>query len=162
MNPSTWTLRRAVPADAGRLTVLARAAKGHWGYPADWLAAWEAELTITPEYVAEHRVFVVEEGDALLGVSSIEDHGDHWVLENVWVDPGHQGRGIGKAIVRRALDAALAARPGVVKIVADPHAGGFYERLGARRTGSLPAPMPGAPEREVPLYEIQAGEADPS
>lgn len=157
MQRSTWAIRRAVPAEAGRLTALARAAKGHWGYPPDWLAAWADELAITPEYVAEHRVFVAEEAGALLGVSSIEDHGDHWMLENVWVDPGQQGRGVGKALVRCALEAAFAVRPGVVKLIADPHAAGFYERLGARRTGARPAPMPGAPERELPLFEIQAG-----
>lgn len=153
----SWSLRRAVPADAERLTSLACLAKGHWGYPPEWMAAWEAELTITPEYLAEHRLFVAEEGDALLGVSGIEDHGDHWVLEHLWVNPGQQGRGLGQALVRAALDAARAVRPGVVRLVADPHAAGFYERIGARRTGTLPAPMPGAPERELPLFEIQAG-----
>jgi hypothetical protein len=42
----------------------------------------------------------------------------------------------------------------VVEIVAEPNATGFYEKLGARRVGAIPAPMPGAPDRELPLYEI--------
>lgn len=152
-NPS-WSIRPAVPTDAVRLTELARAAKGHWGYPPEWLALWAPDLTLTPEYVTEHRVFVAEEDGVVIGVSGVEDHGTRWILEHVWIDPAHQGRGLGQALVRCALDAARAVRPGVVEIVAEPNAFGFYEKLGARRVGATPAPMPGAPDRELPLYEI--------
>ncbi|HEX2644430.1 MAG TPA: GNAT family N-acetyltransferase [Thermoanaerobaculia bacterium] len=154
MSHPTWTLRPALPADAPRLTELAQAAKGHWGYPQDWLARWEPDLTLTPEYIAQHRMFVAEEDGVVIGVSGIEDHGARWILEHVWIDPAHQGRGLGQALVRRCLDAARAVRPGVVEIVAEPNATGFYEKLGARRVGAIPAPMPGAPDRELPLYEI--------
>ncbi|HXC76915.1 MAG TPA: GNAT family N-acetyltransferase, partial [Candidatus Acidoferrum sp.] len=34
----------------------------------------------------------------------------------------------------------------------DPNAAGFYERMGARRTGSVTAPDTG---RELPTYEIE-------
>jgi RimJ/RimL family protein N-acetyltransferase len=99
-------------------------------------------------------MFVAEEDGVVIGVSGIEDHGARWILEHVWIDPAHQGRGLGQALVRRCLDAARAVRPGVVEIVAEPNATGFYEKLGARRVGAIPAPMPGAPDRELPLYEI--------
>lgn len=62
-----WTIRRAVSAEAGRLTELARAAKAHWGYPPAWLAAWEGELTITPATVAANHVFAAAEGGTLVG-----------------------------------------------------------------------------------------------
>jgi len=35
---------------------------------------------------------------------------------------------------------------------ADPNAAGFYERMGARRTGSVRAPDTG---RELPVYEMK-------
>lgn len=44
--------------DAEILTEIAFAAKRHWGYPADWIRRWERELTITPEYIAQHPTFV--------------------------------------------------------------------------------------------------------
>src|SRR5262249_11759021 len=43
-------IRRALPADADRLSEIARTAKAHWGYPDAWLTAWAPILTITPEY----------------------------------------------------------------------------------------------------------------
>jgi GNAT superfamily N-acetyltransferase len=147
-------IRRATPADAGRLTALARAAKAHWGYPAEWLAAWDADLKITPEYVAAHRVFVAEFGGACAGVCALEDLGGRWALEHMWVDPALHGHGVGRALVRRALEAAAAARPGQVTVTSDPQAAGFYERLGAHRVGAVPAPMKGAPARELPVFEF--------
>ena len=45
---------------------------------------------------------------------------------------------------------------GVIAIVADPHAERFYLRLGARRVGEVAGPMPGAPDRKLPLLELDA------
>jgi len=42
-------------------------------------------------------------------------------------------------------------------VVTDPHAEPFYLRLGARRVGEIAAPMPGAPERKLPLLELDGG-----
>jgi hypothetical protein len=42
----------------------------------------------------------------------------------------------------------------VVELLADPYAQGFYERLGAKRAGEVPAPMPGAKDRTLPKYEF--------
>jgi predicted N-acetyltransferase YhbS len=147
-------IRCAVPAEAARLTDLARAAKACWGYPAAWLAAWAADLAITPEYVGAHRVFAAEIAGELVGVCAVEDLRERWALEHVWVARVQHGRGIGQALVWHALEAARAHRPGVVQVTSDPHAAGFYERLGARRVGAVPAPMVDAPARELPLFEF--------
>jgi hypothetical protein len=42
----------------------------------------------------------------------------------------------------------------VVELLADPYASGFYEKLGARLAGNVPAPMPGARDRTLPKYEF--------
>ncbi len=147
-------IRRAVPAEAARLTALARIAKAHWGYPAAWLAAWAADLAITPEYVAAHYVFAAEIAGELVGVCALEDLGDRWALEHVWVEPAQHGRGIGQALVQHALEVVRALRPGLVAVKSDPHAAGFYERLGARRVAAVPAPMDGMPARELPILEF--------
>lgn len=36
----------------------------------------------------------------------------------------------------------------------DPFAEPFYLKLGARRIGAVPAPMPGAPGRVLPVLEF--------
>jgi hypothetical protein len=35
------SIRLATADDTPGLTAIARAAKAHWGYPAEWLAGWE-------------------------------------------------------------------------------------------------------------------------
>ena len=148
----SFSIRRAVPDDARQLTELAMRAKAHWNYPAEWLAAWRSELTIEPRYLIEHRVLAAENAGVLVGMCSLEDRDDSWSLEHVWVDPVSMGQGIGRALVQKALGLARAARPGRVVAEADPHAAGFYRRMGASEIGVVPASMPGAPDRVLPVF----------
>jgi GNAT superfamily N-acetyltransferase len=149
------SIRRALANDAPRLSDLARGAKAHWGYPAEWLAAWQLQLTIEPQYITEHRVLVAETSGALAGMCALEDRGQWWSLEHVWVDPDHMGQGIGRTLVEAALTIARESRPGRVLTEADPNAAGFYRKLGARQVGVVPASMPGAADRVLPVFEFQ-------
>jgi len=148
------TIRRAGPAEAPALSRLASLAKASWGYPSEWLAAWESDLTLTPEYVEAHRTFVASLDGRVVGVLVLEEHGDHWSLEHVWVSPDAQGLGIGRGLVAHALATAWLVRHMRVEVVSDPNAEPFYRKLGARRIGARPAPMPGAPDRALPVLEF--------
>ena len=147
-----FSIRRAVPDDAPGLSQLAQRAKAHWNYPAEWLTAWKPQLTIKPSYLIDHRVLVAENGGRLIGMCALEDRGNSWSLEHVWVDPDSMTQGIGRALLQQALDLARAARPGRVVAEADPNAAGFYRRMGASEIGVVPAPMPGAPDRVLPVF----------
>jgi ribosomal protein S18 acetylase RimI-like enzyme len=149
------SIRRAIPADAPRLSDLARRAKAHWGYPVEWLAAWQRQLTIEPQYITEHCVLVAETTGELAGMCALEDRGQWWSLEHVWVDPDNMEQGVGRTLVEAALSVARGSRPGRVLCEADPHAAGFYRKLGARQVGVVPASMPGAADRVLPLFEFQ-------
>jgi GNAT superfamily N-acetyltransferase len=151
-------MRRALPGEAERLTEIARAAKAHWGYPERWLAAWRPVLSITPEYAERQLVYVAAQERELLGFYALEPRGDRWSLEHFWVDPPWHGRGVGRRMFDDALDRVRAIHPGVVVIEADPYAAGFYARMGARRTGTVPAPADGAPDRTLPVFEVEVEE----
>jgi ribosomal protein S18 acetylase RimI-like enzyme len=140
------------------LTRLAHDAKASWGYPAEWLRAWREDLTITAEYVRLNHVLVADTGDGLAGVAALEHVRGEAVLEHVWVAPRHQRQGIGEALLRQALAVASQAGDRVVRVTSDPQALGFYERLGGRLAGNLPAPMPGMPERTLPVLELPVPE----
>lgn len=150
----SYRIRRALPSEAGELTRLARAAKASWGYPAEWLSAWREELTIPPEYVSRHQVFVADTGNDLAGVAALELANGDAVLENVWVASAYQGQGIGAALVRHGLALARETGHKAVRVTADPNAAGFYEHLGGRVTGSVKAAMPGMPDRVLPVLEL--------
>ena len=152
-------IRRGAPADAERLTEIARVAKAHWGYPEAWLSAWESALTVTPEYLRDQLVHVGTIGQAPIGFYALEARGERWSLEHFWVDPRWHGHGVGRQLFGHALERVRAIRPGVLVIQADPYAAGFYARMGARRTGTVPAPVEGAPDRVLPVFEIHVTSA---
>lgn len=145
-------IRRATPSDSMRATELARTAKAHWGYPAEWLDAWRDDLVVTAEGIERHATFVASIEGEVVGVCQLQQSDDHTMLEHVWVDPTRHRLGVGRALVEYARGQAR----GVIAIVADPNAEEFYLRLGARRVGEVPAPMPGAPLRMLPLMEMDA------
>jgi len=147
-------IRRATADDTDALTDLAHRAKAHWHYPAVWMRQWDAQLTILPGYLEMHDVWVADRDGEILGMCALEDRGDRWHLEHVWVEPAVHGQGIGRALVMHALDEAWRRRSDVVDLLSDPFATGFYERLGARHAGDVPAPMPGARDRTLPQYEF--------
>ena len=107
--------------------MIACAAKAHWGYPAPWLEAWRSILTLTPEYVATHDTYAARDEDVITGFYSLERDGTILRLEHLWVAPSHMGRGVGRALFRHAQ------RGAGLEVEADPHAAGFYERMGAEQ-----------------------------
>jgi putative acetyltransferase len=81
----------------------------------------------------------VDTADRALGFMLIAD--GH--MEALFVDPAYHGRGLGTALVRRALN----LHPGLTTDVNEqnPQALAFYERIGFRRTGRSPLDGQGRP-----------------
>jgi GNAT superfamily N-acetyltransferase len=158
MVPS-FHIRPARAAECAALSQIALDAKARWGYPEAWLATWAAaELTLTPMHCATGTVLVAESASDLLGVGAITlmpsgRDAPCWSLEHLWVRPEAAGRGVGRALYSALLAAVRTGGGGRMEVLADPHAAGFYERLGATRAGAVPAPMPGAPDRVLPRFE---------
>lgn len=150
-------IRRANGSDSAALTEVACRAKAHWGYPADWMTHWRADLTLTPEYINAHRAFVGEAGGSPVATCVLEDKGTSWSIEHLWVLPEHQGAGFGRAIVEHVRRVAHDIRRDPIEVVSDPNAEPFYRKLGAVPVGSEPAPMPGAPDRVLPILRFAAG-----
>ena len=147
-------IRKARPEESAQLTQLAHLAKRHWGYPLEWMDLWRDGLTISPDYIDEHDALVAEIDGEIVGVCVLELQGDRGRLEHVWIHPMHQRKRIGQSLVSTALAAAAKAGVAVVDVLSDPYAEAFYARLGARKVGDRPAPMPGATERTLPELEF--------
>lgn len=150
-------IRRAVLEDAGALSRIAFAAKGHWGYPEHWMEHWREGLTITPEFIRRNEVHVAIVEEQPVGFYALVGEGRRIELEHLWVRPERMGEGVGRALFVQALDRAAALGAGVVGIEADPNAEGFYRRMGATRVGEIVYEIDGR-ERVLPLLamDVQA------
>jgi predicted N-acetyltransferase YhbS len=66
------------------------------------------------------------------------------------------GRRHGAALFRHAVGVARDAGAGTLRIASDPHAEGFYRRMGAVRIGEVPSRPEG---RTLPLLIVRLDDA---
>ncbi|WP_230424249.1 GNAT family N-acetyltransferase [Streptomyces radicis] len=128
-------IRPARQGEAAALGALMLRSKGHWGYDAAHLAACRDELTLDPGELAARRVVVAEDAHEVLGLASLEGEPPEGLLGLLFVEPWAIGRGIGSALHAHVLGRARELGFTLVRVEADPHAAGFYERVGARHRG---------------------------
>jgi len=152
-------LRRGVPEDIPGLDLIAFAAKAHWGYSAEQLRAWRADLTIPPESVFVRPVCVAEEDGKPVGYAQVAIDKQPWELDALWVHPDHMGKGIGKALLAWAKELAASGGQSELAIDADPNAERFYRACGAVFIGSVPAPIAGNPHRVRPQLRVRTSAA---
>lgn len=146
------SIRRARRADAGALTRIAHAAKGHWGYPKELLDLWKEDITITPGFIARQPVYCAVRGRQVMGFYAISGTRRVRELEHMWVRPRHIGTGVGRLLFAHLLDRLRAMRVTQLEVASDPNAEGFYRRLGARRIGSIASRPIG---RTLPLLLVR-------
>jgi len=146
-------IRRARPEDAQALTEIALAAKRSWGYPDRWIALWAPLLTFTPEDLRAADVFVGTDHGGITCFYRLLLGENRAVLEDLWVKPDFMGRGIGRALFEHALSNCRRADAGILEVEADPHAQGFYEKMGMRKVGDRQSEVDGQP-RLLPILEI--------
>jgi len=146
------TFRRASPAAAQELTDLTLASKAHWGYDEEFMELARPSLAVSPEYLEANECWVAKIDGAIVGWFSLVSIPDGLLLDNFFLLPAHIGSGVGRLMWEEALRRAESSGAERMTLEADPNAAGFYERMGARRTGSVTAPLTG---RELPVYEMR-------
>jgi len=128
------------PADEGeRLREIAVAAKASWGYDLRRVREWAALGDFSPSGLERKNAFVALVGSDVVGwVGAIQQGGVLW-LDDLWIDPEWMNRGIGSALFQHVV--ALGREAGALRMEweAEPHAIGFYAKLGGRhlRDGDL-------------------------
>jgi uncharacterized protein len=147
-------IRKARPGEAALLSALAMESKAHWGYSVEVLEKWRPDLTITPEDIVKHPTYVAETGGRVVGFYMLHMTTPLQTLEHLWIHPASLRRGVGTQLINHALAPTRDGR-GAVRVVADPFAAGFYEHHGGVRTDFVAAPIPGMPDRTLPVYEFR-------
>jgi len=146
-------IRKAETEDAATLTRIAHDAKRHWGYPEHWIAHWQDDLTISPDFVAANQVYVAEREGELLGFYALILKNDKAELDHMWVAPAHIGSGVGKELFLHAMQTAAMNSIDAVEILSDPNAAGFYRKMGAHQIGETTSEIDGR-SRTLPRLTI--------
>lgn len=142
---------RAKPSDAPRLKEIIVASKGHWGYPTKWMARWADRVAMTSHEIRDNEVYVARDGDKIAGFYLLAPKGDACILDHLWVVPERMGSGIGRALFAHALGRTQALKARRMEFECDPHAVGFYERMGARHLRDTFTELEGA----LPVMDIE-------
>lgn len=159
-------MRRIRPAsisDSRVLTHISFAAKKYWNYPKEYFKIWEKELTITAEYIQTNVVYIVEEQEQAIGYFSlVEVKEEFWAgkvfvnkgfwLEHIFILPDYIGQGIGSQLIDILKLKCREMKIDKIYIFSDPHATGFYDKLGAQYRGESPSSIEG---RTVSQYELR-------
>ncbi len=154
-------IRPAKKSEASALTALAFEAKAYWSYPADQLEIWRHGLTVLPEMISSHYVYVAVINKKLAGffvlnptadesAQSAQSPPDHWSLDLLFVSPSYMHRGIGRDLLLTAARVAACNGARAIHIDSDPNAEAFYLACSAVRTGSIAAPVEGDAARVRP------------
>jgi GNAT superfamily N-acetyltransferase len=152
------TIREARPDEATMLSALAMRSKAHWGYDAEFLEACRADLTLTPEQIADSASLVCEGANGVLGFSRVVLMDERTAeLDALFVDPPAIGTGAGKLLWEHSVAAARALGVNDLVLQSDPHAEGFYLSRGARRIGEAASAL--IPGRSLPLMHFDLREA---
>ena len=139
IGPTPEGIIPAEPADAPRLKEIARAAYARYVEriglePAPMGADYE-------EAIESAEVWVAMADDVVAGYAVTRYPGDDGVLlENLAVAPGHQGRGIGRALIAHVEARATASGAAYVELFtheAMTENRRLYARLGYEKTGYL-------------------------
>ena len=146
-------IRDANSGEAQALTALCVRSKAYWGYDAQFMKMSAVTLTVGEPDIAAGRVLVaVDDGDVVIGVTTVLPEGETSDLDVLFVDPPAIGEGAGRLLFDATVTLARQQGAQRMTILADPHAASFYERMGARFLRN--APSDAIPGRTLPFYEV--------
>lgn len=147
-------LEAAELSDLARLSEIAFAAKAYWQYPAEWLARWRPQLTISESDLSSGTAVKLTKNGEIRGFYLLREDDEKLWLEHLWVEPDGIGHGFGRSLFEHAMTTAGELGHSRVLIESDPNAEGFYAAMGAKRFGEHRTELDGN-LRILPLMEFK-------
>jgi N-acetylglutamate synthase-like GNAT family acetyltransferase len=132
-------IRQARMDECPALTELAMRSKAHWGYDAAFMANVRADIEVIPEkFMPGFHVYILETENEMIGFYSLRpEDAETVVLEDLFIEPKHIGRGYGKQLWEHSLRVAQSVGYSKMTLISDPYAEPFYARQGAVRIGEI-------------------------
>ena len=139
-------------SDVGILTDLAMRSKASHGYDATFMEQCREELAIAEQTLHERDVWLAETDGVIVGFFALEPPADGVCEVNpIFVEPRLQQGGVGRALWRKLEERAYCAGAKAIGLDSDPHAVGFYEKMGLKVIGWSPSGS--IPGRRLPRME---------
>jgi GNAT superfamily N-acetyltransferase len=145
-------IRLGVPADLPGASDVYRSASLSNAGDRDNLLAHPEYLVLRPEGLAEGRTYVAEDAGSIVGFATWIEAGGVFELEDLFVDPGWQRRGIAAALVGRIAEVLRARGVQRLEVTANPHALGFYRAAGFVDCGVADTDFGAAPRMVLPVH----------
>lgn len=153
--PADLTIRRARVEDAEPLSKLAFVSKAVWGYDDSQMAIFREELSFSGERLVDLSGHVAEIDGEPVGYYTLVNHSPELIeLEHLFVASDRLRQRIGQQLLEHAIEFSQSSGFRKMKIISDPNAAGFYEKIGARKVGNHQSSIPG---RTIPILEIDLG-----
>jgi len=125
--------RPALPSDLQNLNDLLKASKAHWGYDEVFMKEFMENLGLSEDSFSQQSLFVVFIEGVLAGFYGFAVGEDEILeLENFYLHPDFIGKGLGRQMWALCLQTAKFLGHGEFLVWSDPHADGFYEKMGGK------------------------------
>jgi GNAT superfamily N-acetyltransferase len=129
------TIRTALPADLGELRRVYRIASLSNAGDAPHLLAHPEHLVFTGDGIADGLTRLAESrlgvAGTVVGFATVVPGLDGGLeLDDLFVDPEYQRRGVARALIADAVESAKAAGYPRLSVIANPHASAFYSAVG--------------------------------
>jgi ribosomal protein S18 acetylase RimI-like enzyme len=110
-------------------------------------------LVLLEDGIREGRMrLAVDEGDVVVGFVTFAIRDGVAELEDLFVDPGHMRRGIGKQLVVDISGSLRAMGFDTLEVTANPHAIAFYEYMGFTACGLVDTEFYPAPRMQRHIF----------
>jgi len=153
------TLRPARVEEAAALSALTHRSKQSHGYSDEFMTRFMSvgDMVITPESIAQNQVMVAEVDGRVAGFAHLKplDEPDAVCLEDLFIEPDAQGKGVGRALFDWALATAAGRGYDWLEWESDPNAAGFYEKMGGEKIGETKSTI--IEGRVIPKYRMPTG-----
>lgn len=146
-------IQKADITDNEILTSITKKSKAYWGYSAEQIQKWDKNLTISQDYIRDHDVFKLVDKDLIVGYYSYVFENEKIVkLDNLFILPGHIGRGFGKYLFLDFLNRIKETGLEKITLDSEPNAEQFYTKMGFVKVGEFETSIK---NRFMPIMEMK-------
>lgn len=150
------SIRKALAHEYEVLSDIAIKSKAYWGYSDKFIQACQHELIVSEADLLNplYTYWLAYDDNGIVAYTALKPINDDVIeLDALFVSPNRLGRGIGKRLFQHILPLLCVSSYAYLEILSDPHAAGFYEKMGAKYIGDKASNY--IKDRKLPIYRVK-------